>query len=99
MMRPFILFTFCLTLFAALSNAQEICNNNLDDDGDGLVDCRDGDCASKVCEICDNGIDDDGDYFIDCYDKECTLNSACSDFFLGKDAACEAKPDIAPPFQ
>src|SRR6187402_2226331 len=99
MMRLFILFTLCLTLLAHQSNAQEICNNNLDDDGDGLVDCLDGACASKVCEICDNGIDDDGDFFIDCYDRECSLNSVCSDFFLGKDTQCEIRPESFPPFE
>ena len=35
MMRLFVLFTLCLSVFAYQSNAQEICNNNLDDDGDG----------------------------------------------------------------
>lgn len=29
----------------------EICDNSLDDDGDGLTDCDDGDCAdSSVCQ-------------------------------------------------
>jgi hypothetical protein len=94
-MRLFILLTLCLPLFV---NAQEICNNNLDDDGDGLVDCLDGDCSSKPCEICDNGIDDDGDAFIDCYDKECTRNIACSGFFL-RASDCDAAPESVLPFQ
>src|SRR6187551_828423 len=98
MMRIFILVMLCLTLSANLSNAQEICNNNLDDDGDGLVDCRDGNCASKVCEICDNGRDDDNDGFVDCYDKECSLSPSCDNFFLGKDVLCNVKPDSFPPF-
>jgi hypothetical protein len=38
MMRLFILFTVCLALFANQSNAQEICNNAIDDDGDGFID-------------------------------------------------------------
>ncbi|MGZ4158099.1 MAG: hypothetical protein ACXVED_13330, partial [Bacteroidia bacterium] len=28
-------------------NAQEICGNGIDDDGDGLVDCLDPDCTSN----------------------------------------------------
>ncbi len=28
--------------------AQEICNNGIDDDGDGLIDCLDGDCAGSA---------------------------------------------------
>ncbi len=50
------------------------CNNMIDDDGDGLIDCDDPDCYnSNVCtmEICNNGIDDDNDGWIDCSDSEC----------------------------
>ena len=56
------------------------CTNGIDDDGDGLVDCDDPDCAaSNECtvEICDNGIDDDGDGWIDCSDSECYNLSFC----------------------
>lgn len=99
MKRIFLLLSLCFSLVTAQSFAQEICNNNLDDDGDGLVDCRDGECGSKVCEVCNNGIDDDNDGFIDCYDKECTIDSACEGFFIGNDAICDVKPDNFPPFQ
>lgn len=94
-----ILLAVCCSLLSAQAFAQEICNNNLDDDGDGRVDCLDGDCGSKVCEICDDGLDNDADGFIDCFDKECLLSDVCDGFFLGKDAACEVKPDSFPPFQ
>ena len=56
------------------------CNNGIDDDGDGLIDCEDGDCfTSNECtvEICDNGIDDDGDGWIDCSDTECFNLTFC----------------------
>lgn len=43
----------------------EICNNGIDDDGDGFID---EDCP----EICDNGIDDDGDGLTDCNDPDCS---------------------------
>lgn len=61
----------------------EICDNEVDDDGDGLIDCDDvDDCASDThcqtpVEICDNGTDDDGDNAIDCDDTDCTDNAAC----------------------
>jgi gliding motility-associated-like protein len=43
------LFTFLLS-FASYS--QEICNNLIDDDGDGLIDCQDPDCSgNNVCLI------------------------------------------------
>jgi hypothetical protein len=48
MMRLFILSTLCLTLFANQSNAQEICNNAIDDDGDGFIDCYDKDCSYNL---------------------------------------------------
>jgi hypothetical protein len=44
--------------------ADEICNNDLDDDGDDLVDCEDGDCSEDpFCESdCnDNGICEPGE--------------------------------------
>ncbi len=56
------------------------CGDGIDDDGDGLVDCNDPDCAnSNVCivEICNNGIDDDGDGWTDCSDTECFALSYC----------------------
>ncbi len=35
--------------------AELSCNDNQDNDGDGLVDCADGDCFAQVCERA-NGI-------------------------------------------
>ncbi len=35
-----------LCIFWLTSHGQEICNNSIDDDGDGLVDCYDNDCYS-----------------------------------------------------
>ena len=34
-------------MFFFLSNAQEICDNGIDDDGDGLIDCFDADCQQS----------------------------------------------------
>ena len=60
----------------------EICDNGEDDDGDGLTDCEDTDCAEvancqPAIEICDNGIDDDGDGNADCDDDDCSDEAAC----------------------
>jgi hypothetical protein len=94
----FLITLFCLS--AGYSYAQEICNDNMDNDGNGLVDCLDPtECPTKTCEICDNGIDDDGDRFIDCYDKECVLSKVCKDFFIGKTDSCNVKPEVFPPFE
>ncbi|WP_133259559.1 hypothetical protein [Pseudochryseolinea flava] len=43
--------TLCLTLFAHALSAQEICNNSIDDDGDGFIDCYDKDCSQNT--VCD----------------------------------------------
>ena len=64
---------------------EEICDNDIDDDGDGFVDERDPDCQEPDAdedadveeeippgqEICDNDIDDDGDGFVDERDPDC----------------------------
>ncbi len=71
---------------------KEICDNGLDDDGDGFIDCVDQDCFSdSACssnnvnntnnnnlnpEVCDNGLDDDLDGFADCLDVDCA--EACT---------------------
>jgi len=50
---------------------EEICNDGIDNDGDGLVDIDDPDCQSP--EICDDLIDNDGDGFIDGADPDCQI--------------------------
>lgn len=61
----------------------EVCNNGLDDNNDGLIDCADPQCvAAPSCqapgaEICDNGIDDDNNGLIDCADSICAKFPAC----------------------
>lgn len=59
----------------------EICGNNIDDDNNGLADCRDSACANLSTCIesnCSNGVDDDGDNLTDCFDTfDCSNNSAC----------------------
>ncbi|MFK7923768.1 MAG: T9SS type A sorting domain-containing protein [Bacteroidia bacterium] len=53
-----------LTFFLFLSfnlYSQEICNNNIDDDGDGFVDCADPDCALSTEQSVVNLITDDAE--------------------------------------
>ncbi|WP_375578872.1 VCBS repeat-containing protein [Marivirga tractuosa] len=47
MRKIFLLFVFSL-FFLSFSNAQEICNDGIDNDGDGFIDCFDGDCVSDA---------------------------------------------------
>ena len=59
----------------------EICNNGVDDTGNGLSDCEDPACAShpscRVHEICGSGRDEDGDTLIDCADPDCAFAAIC----------------------
>ena len=63
----------------------EICDDGEDNDGDGLTDCQDPDCAvtvdGPICEfietICDDDFDNDGDEHIDCDDPDCNFAQVC----------------------
>jgi hypothetical protein len=52
----------------------EICDDGIDNDGDGLVDCDDENCSSNIAcfeSNCADGIDNDNDGFKDCDDLDC----------------------------
>ena len=53
--------------------ANEIsCNDGVDNDGDGLIDCDDPECFGQDCpEVCDDEQDNDGDGWVDCADTDC----------------------------
>ena len=67
---------------------KEVCNNKIDDTGNGKVDCADPTCADDpacatkpekpAVEICDNKIDDTGNGLIDCADPTCDNDPACA---------------------
>jgi hypothetical protein len=71
--------TFDLTV--TCDTPVEVCDNQVDDDGDGDTDCDDADCvADPACvpdEICDNTTDDDLDGDTDCDDADCATDPAC----------------------
>jgi subtilisin-like proprotein convertase family protein len=60
---------------------EDICDDKIDNDEDGLEDCEDDDCANlAVClpELsCNNGFDDDMDGVADCQDEDCDGNGIC----------------------
>ncbi|MEM9834494.1 MAG: hypothetical protein AAF944_27960, partial [Bacteroidota bacterium] len=75
-----LLLMLCLSfsVFAQETN----CNNGIDDDGDGLVDCFDNDCIGigtclNVESNCTDGLDNDGDGLPDCLDSDCKGTSFC----------------------
>ena len=60
----------------------EECDDGVDNDDDGLVDCDDPDCATfPACEVfeddCDDELDNDGDGLIDCDDPDCFGEPVC----------------------
>jgi subtilisin-like proprotein convertase family protein len=57
----------------------EICDDEIDNDLDGDVDCADVDClGNPVCaEICDDEEDNDFDGDTDCADDDCVGDDAC----------------------
>lgn len=75
--------TACLLFFLLLGCAKlsvEDCKNNLDDDGDGDLDCQDDECRGQgPCQFenCQNGVDDDGDGATDCQDLACAQQPFC----------------------
>ena len=63
---------------------ETICTDGVDNDGDGLTDCADPDCAGiSICGpegkdvSCSDGYDNDGDGDIDCLDAGCAKNRSC----------------------
>ena len=64
---------------SAYPGASEICNDGLDNDGDGFTDCGDFDCSNttlKECN-CSDGLDNDADGFSDCNDSDCNGQPGC----------------------
>jgi len=68
------------------------CDDGIDNDEDGLTDCKDDDCSGDpACAQpsgetdCNDGIDNDDNGLTDCADPECSGNSACIYEKLGKD--------------
>ena len=67
---------------------ETICDDGLDDDGDGYIDCDDWDCDDDpICggsggdgeDICDDGVDNDDDGYTDCDDWDCDDDPACTE--------------------
>ncbi|MCO4743510.1 MAG: hypothetical protein KC912_01895 [Proteobacteria bacterium] len=73
-----LLLTLSLLTLAGCPRPIELCGDGEDNDGDGLIDAADSDCASTPQpENCANGADDDGDGIVDCEDADCVLSADC----------------------
>lgn len=68
-----------IDIFAARSAVPEICDNGIDDDGDGQIDGADIECFGQACdpEDCTNGVDDTGNGLVDCSDPDCLDFPGC----------------------
>ena len=58
----------------------EICDNEIDDNNNGKIDCDDESCKTNpICmeTVCDDGKDDEGDGLVDCDDPDCKNNWLC----------------------
>ena len=77
--------------------AQEECNDGIDNDGDGLIDCNDPDCQYlPTIELgcnCNDGIDNDSDGNIDSFDPDCASFYGLS--FVGDATDCSVQPPIS----
>ncbi|MBU1239987.1 hypothetical protein KKF84_04370 [Myxococcota bacterium] len=61
----------------------EVCDNGIDDDLDGQIDCEDAEChADPACRpatetVCNDNLDNDGDGYVDCDDADCNGSAEC----------------------
>lgn len=76
-----------------------LCHNELDDDGDGLVDCADPDCAAESGDdgcaegdsiSCADGLDNDGDNLVDCEDVVCPEDAGLDNLGRCREPTCAA---------
>ncbi len=87
-----VFFLFALT--AAAQTTEVLCNDGIDNDGDGLIDCLDGNCqfAANIESGCNcyDGLDNDGDGKIDQADNNCAPYFGLT--FVGENSNCSIVP-------
>lgn len=100
-----VILASCLVVcscIAAFAQSEVLCDDGVDNDGDGLVDCNDGNCQfaaniEKGCRCYDN-VDNDGDGKADKADPECAQYYGLT--FVGQGGNCSiTPPGSADPFQ
>ncbi|MFZ5771232.1 MAG: hypothetical protein ACOY4W_07370, partial [Thermodesulfobacteriota bacterium] len=61
----------------------EVCNDGIDNNANGLIDCADAacsgapGCAATEKGMCTDQFDNDGDGLADCLDPDCARDKAC----------------------
>ncbi|MGK7392346.1 MAG: gliding motility-associated C-terminal domain-containing protein [Candidatus Cyclobacteriaceae bacterium M2_1C_046] len=107
-MKKFPIFFVCLFWFLIYSEQHLLfaqategdgyaCNDGVDNDGDGLIDCADDDCQPAAnleldCN-CEDGIDNDGDGQIDIEDGNCASYYGLSFMDGGETVSCSTTPE------
>ena len=75
-------YDFTATCACANVVPETLCNDKLDNDKDGKIDCLDSDCAKDpTClpeTLCADKVDNDKDGKIDCADTDCAKDPACA---------------------
>ena len=67
---------------AGIPSCPEVCDDAVDNDGDGALDCFDSGCDGDPACVetkCNNGLDDDADGLLDCEDADCADSARCSE--------------------
>lgn len=80
-------YTISITCDSTEVPVNEICDNQIDDDSNGFVDCADEACENHAScqtvidphELCHNGLDDDNDGLTDCADADCQEFLNCAE--------------------
>ncbi|NCG18876.1 MAG: hypothetical protein GWP91_07685, partial [Rhodobacterales bacterium] len=96
--------TYDLQFIDGSGGCLEDCDDGIDNDLDGPIDCADTDCiGDPACgateTLCDDGLDNDGDGPIDCADTDCLADPSClaEDCFNGLDDDLDGLDDCADP--
>ncbi|MED5370286.1 MAG: hypothetical protein VX899_04655 [Myxococcota bacterium] len=80
----------------APNSVELFCRDDEDNDGDGLTDCEDSDCAENpACyeAYCGDVRDNDLDGLTDCYDPDCWGRDNCTDVCDGCPEICDDNKD------
>jgi hypothetical protein len=74
------------------TTTEEICDDGVDNNGNGFVDCDDWDCVNDPACVeteCGDGVDNDGDGDTDCDDSDCLGTVECPAQTENNDVDCD----------